>query len=330
MTQSFDVCNGDADGLIARHQFRLSFPGPADNLSLVTGLKRDVSLLSQIEIGSTKKNTADISVFDISYDQNVESVHLLLNAGATIRYFDHHRASLLEHHPRLDAHIDTSADTCTSLIVDRTLNGAHRPWAIAAAFGDNLIGVAEKLAALANLSSTQTAQLRLLGECINYNAYGESISDLFYPPAEIARRMMPYQNPFEFAQCEDILSRLQSGIAGDLRRAQQIQPHHTSGAVAVYLLPDEKWARRVSGTFANLLARNQPYRAHAILTGSANGKYIVSIRAPVQRPQHADAVAIQFANGGGRAAAAGINNMEHHDIARLILLLDETYGELAQ
>ena len=330
MTQFFDVCNGDADGLIARHQFRLSFPVPADDLSLVTGPKRDVSLLSQIKIGNTKAKPADISVFDISYDQNAQSVHLLLNTGVTIRYFDHHRADLLVHHPRLDAHIDVSADTCTSLIVDRTLNGAHRHWAIAAAFGDNLIGVAKGLAALANMSTVQTAQLRLLGECINYNAYGESVSDLFYPPAEIARRMMPYQSPFEFAQCEDILSRLQAGVRDDLRRVQDSQPLHKSNAATVYVLPDEKWARRVSGTFANMLARNHPHRAHAILTGSANGKFTVSIRAPLQRPQHADTVAIQFANGGGRAAAAGINDMEHHDIALLILLLDKTYAEAAQ
>ena len=330
MAQFFDVCNGDADGLIARHQFRLSFPVPADNMSLLTGPKRDVSLLSQIKIGGTKTSIADICVFDISYDQNAESAHLLLNAGAKIRYFDHHRASLLKHHPRLDAHIDTSADTCTSLIVDRYLNGAHRLWAIVAAFGDNLTGVAEKLALLANMSSTQTAQLRLLGECINYNAYGESISDLLYPPAEIARRMMPYQSPFEFAQCEDILPHLQAGVADDLRHAQEIQPLHSSSVAVVYVLPNEKWARRVSGTFANTLTRNHTRRAHAILTGTENGKFTVSIRAPLQRPQHADAVAIQFANGGGRAAAAGINNMEHHDIARLILLLDEAYAEAAQ
>lgn len=328
-----DVCNGDADGLIARHQFRLSFPVPADELALITGAKREVALLSRVDIRSAAPAATDISVFDISYDQNASHARLLLDAGATIRYFDHHRASLLQPHPQLDAHIDTAPQVCTSLIVDRYLHAAHRPWAIAAAFGDNLTGVAEHLAAEANMSTAQTTLLRQLGECINYNAYGESIGDLHYPPEEIARRMLPYENPFEFARREDILPRLLHGYADDLRRAQAVLPCHASRHAAVYRLPDEIWARRVSGTFANLLARAHPQRAHAVLTRVANAAdatYTVSIRAPLNNPQCADAIAIQFADGGGRAAAAGINNLAFEEIARLIALLDTTYRTTTQ
>ena len=148
----FDVCNGDADGLIARHQFRLSVPVASDDLTLITGTKRDVALLSRLNFDGFAAIDADICVFDVSYDQNEVPARNLLDAGATIHYFDHHRAALLPQHQRLFAHIDTAADTCTSLIVDRHLNGVHRHWTIAAAFGDNLVGVAERLAAGQNLS----------------------------------------------------------------------------------------------------------------------------------------------------------------------------------
>lgn len=325
----FDVCNGDADGLIARHQFRLSFPLPAERVTLVTGLKREVALLSRVEKEVVDLNNTDICVFDISYDKNAASAQRLLEAGATIRYFDHHRASQLKLHPRLASHIDTSADTCTSLIVDRHLGGAHRAWAIAAAFGDNLTEIAEQLARQANLTREQSLILRQLGECINYNAYGESISDLHFPPEEIARRMTPYQSPFEFAQREDILDRLRVGMETDLRSAHAIQPRHSSSAVAAYILPDERWARRVSGTFANALVHAKPDLAHAVLSTAADGTRTVSIRAPQSNPQYADAIAIRFANGGGRAAAAGINRLEPIEIGRLIALLEETYrGEI--
>jgi hypothetical protein len=324
--QYFDVCNGDADGLIARHQFRLSFPVASDVLTLITGAKRDIDLLSRVDVRSAVRDATDISVFDISYDRNAAQVRLLLDAGAGIRYFDHHRASQLQTHPRLDAHIDTSADVCTSLSVDRYLGGVHRQWAIAAAFGDNLTHVAEQLAASANLSNAQISLLRRLGECINYNAYGESIEDLHYPPGEIARRMMPFESPFEFARDENILPHLLAGYADDVQHAQAVPAHHESDHASVYVLPDQTWARRVSGTFANLLAHADPQRAHAVLSSAPHATYTVSIRAPLNCPHSADTIAIQFADGGGRAAAAGINHLAADEILRLIALLDKTYG----
>ena len=321
-----DVCNGDADGLIARHQYRLSFPVPISALTLVTGSKRDVALLSRVDIGAVNATGTDISVFDLSYDQNAESARRLLEGGATIRYFDHHRASQLRPHPQLATHIDTSVDTCTGLIVDRYLHGAHRAWAITAAFGDNLIETAERLATQASMTAPQIQLLRQLGECINYNAYGESTSDLHYLPGEIARRMAPYQSPFEFARCEDIFTRLQIGFAADLRRAHAVPPLHEESVAAVYLLPDEPWARRISGAFANALVHTNTRRAHAVLSHNTKGAYTVSIRAPQDNPLHADAIAIRFTNGGGRAAAAGIDNLADHELGRLIALLKETYG----
>ena len=78
-----------------------------------------------------------------------------------------------------------------------------------------------------------------------------------------------------------------------------------------------------------MLVRNNTHRAHAVLSRVANGtngKYTVSIRAPQNNPQRADAIAIQFTNGGGRAAAAGINNLAAQEIARLVSLLEQTYA----
>ena len=321
----FDVCNGDADGLIARHQYRLAFPVPAVDVTLITGTKRNISLLKRIPVRAKFVLDADISVFDVSYDQNAEHALELLEAGATMRYFDHHSASKLQSHPRLVAHIDTSANVCTSLIVDRHLNGAYRAWAICAAFGDNLHSAAEQLAEKAGFTIKQATCLRELGECLNYNAYGESVSDLCFAPSELAQRMAPYESPFEFVANEDILERLQVTLAADLQLARTIPPTFDSDVSATFILPDASWARRVSGAFANELASRYPGRAHAVLNKLPSGAYLVSIRAPILTPFRAHEIAVRFKGGGGREAAAGINELPGEDLALFSSLLDDTY-----
>ena len=142
--------------------------------------------------------------------------------------------------------------------------------------------------------------------------------------------MLPYRDPFKFVLNEDIVPRLQAGFTDDMQRAQAVTPVHASNVAAVYALPDEPWARRVSGSFANWLVHASAHRAHAVLSRAAGGTYIVSIRAPLNKPQLADAIAIQFNGGGGRAAAAGINNLPAEDIARLVAVLEATYRSAAQ
>jgi hypothetical protein len=312
--KQIDIFNGDADGILARHQWRLAHPVTENDITLITGLKRDVALLKR----ANASIATEINVFDISFDSNVESVKLHLDEGAVIIYFDHHRATTLFTHPRLTAHIDTSSDICTSLIVDRVIEGRYRHWAIAATFGDNLITVASSLATDAHLNKTQTTQLRSLGECINYNAYGETVADLYIHPEKLAQLMAPYADPFEFIANESIASELAAGFSRDCALAQDTPAVYASGHVALYLLPDAAWARRVIGVFAHQLADANPQRAHAVLTRRSDNNYTVSIRAPINSPDGADDVAIAFPTGGGRKRAAGINLLPAEDLDKLI------------
>ena len=300
-----DIFNGDADGLIARHQFRLAHPDTDAPATLITGVKRDIALLQRASAGPGDV----LNVFDISWDQNAAAGAALLAAGVHLRYFDHHGANRLPTHPGLEAYIDHHADICTSLIVDRHIGGAHRQWAIAGAFGDNLLVTARALAAGAWLSPAQTAQLQQLGECLNYNAYGDTIEDLHFPPATLARLMQPYADPFTFLALENVVSRLADGYASDLALAEAATPSHADGGFAVYVLPDQAWARRASGIFANQLVHRFAQRAHAVVTPDPWGSATVSIRAPRNAPHGADTVASRFAGGGGRAAAAGVNRL---------------------
>ena len=127
----FDAFNGDADGICALHQLRLAEPREA---TLITGVKRDIALLRRIDAGRGDRVTA----LDISLNKNREPLLRLLDAGASVEYFDHHQADDIPAHPNLHAHIDTGAEWCTSLLVNRQLGGRHLIWAVVAAVGVSL------------------------------------------------------------------------------------------------------------------------------------------------------------------------------------------------
>jgi hypothetical protein len=253
-------------------------------------------------------------VLDISLDKNRAALEALLARGVLVDYFDHHYAGEIPDHSALRSHIHTAANTCTGLIVHGHLQGAYAPWAIVAAFGDNMAEAAQALGSGLGLNTAQLGELQSLGECLNYNAYGESVEDLFFHPAELYRRLHPWQDPFAMMRQDDLYLQLREAYASDLALAEESPWLAERERGAILLLPDAPWSRRVSGVFGNLLARREPARAHAVLTEKQDGAYQVSVRAPLQRREGADTFCRQFATGGGRAAAAGINHLPRSEL----------------
>lgn len=303
----FDVFNGDADGICALHQWRLNHPRKA---ALVTGVKRDIRLLDRVNAGQGD----GIAVFDISLDSNRSDVERLLAAGATLRYFDHHFAGEPITHPGLHAHIDTAPDQCTSLLVDAALGGQFRAWAVVAAFGDNLHHVARQAVEILRLNHDEIELLAQLGELLNYNAYGDSVADLHFPPDRLYELLAPYDNPLDFIGNSSAFQDLQTGFQQDIADAAAIKPCLSSTSTEAWLLPDAPWARRVVGVLSNRVAMANPDRAHALLVPNASGTLTVSVRAPKSRPTGADELCRRFPSGGGRKAAAGINKLPAGEI----------------
>ena len=313
----YDIFNGDADGICALHQLRLSEPRDSH---LVTGTKRDIRLVARCPAADGDEMT----VLDVSFDANRDAVAAALAAGARIRYFDHHFTGDIPVHPRLETHIDTAADVCTSLLVDRALQGRHRPWAVVAAYGDNLEQSALRAAAALDYTPDALDRLRELGESINYNAYGDSVDDLNYHPADLYRALSRYADPFDFIAGEPVFDVLRQALADDLYRAAETKTQAVSERSALIVLPDQPWSRRVSGILGNRLAREHPQRAHAVLTARRGG-FQVSVRAPIARPQGADRLCRQFETGGGRAGAAGINHLPQADFERFARAFAEAF-----
>ena len=296
----FDVFNGDADGICALQQLRLQ--RPCDAL-MVTGVKRDIALLKRVPARAGDS----VTVLDVSLARNRDALQDLLARGVAVEYFDHHFAGQIPVHPMLSAHIDADPAVCTSVLVDRHLQGRHRAWAVTGAFGDNLPETAATLARSLALGAHECEALRALGEAINYNAYGESEEDLQVAPARLAALVRPYADPLAFAADSPVAHALVAGKEQDLALALAIRPEHVLAGASVYLLPDAAWARRVHGAFANALSQRQPARAHAVLCRRPGGDYVASVRAPRDAQRGADALCLAFPTGGGRAASAGID-----------------------
>ncbi len=306
----YDVFNGDADGLCALQQLRLA--EPRDSL-LITGPKREINLLERVPL-----DAASVTVLDISLDSNRTALTRLLDAGVQVRYIDHHFAGDIPAHPALDVQIETLPDRGTSLLVDDALNGTQRAWAVVGTFGDNFDQAARRAAEPLGLSEAELGRLRDLGIYLNYNGYGATVADLHLAPDVLFRRLQPYADPLDFIAGDPAFALLRNGYADDMARARALVPEFADATHRLFILPDEPWARRASGVLANELAQGAPDQGHAILTRLPAGGFLVSVRAPLTRPDGADTLCRHFPTGGGRRAAAGINDLPETDFDRFL------------
>lgn len=317
---NFDVFNGDADGICALIQLRMA--EPLDSV-LITGVKRDIDLLSRVTANPGDK----VTVLDVSLEKNRPALLALLDKGVNVFYVDHHQAGDIPKDMKLTALIDTDANICTSLLIDNYLNHRFTEWAVTAAFGDNLEDIALSVARRLQISAEQLQQLRTLGICINYNGYGASLEDLYFRPDDLFRALYGYKSPFMFIEDRaDIFKQLQAGYAHDMDLAENTKPEYKTDNIAVFILPNEKWARRVSGVWSNELANRFPGRAHAVLTHTKQGDYLVSVRAPLNNKIGADTLCGKFPTGGGRRSAAGINSLSYDMYPKFIEEFSSQYS----
>ncbi|MEL7580596.1 DHHA1 domain-containing protein [Pseudoalteromonas sp. D15MCD-2] len=317
---NYDIFNGDADGIIALLQLQLA--NPTESVK-VTGVKRDIQLLKKI----TPKAGDNIRVLDISMEKNMAELHDALCVGARVMYVDHHKAGDIPNHANLFAHIDLDANMCTSLIVSDLIDKQYHLWAITAAYGDNLFAKADSEADKLSLTELEKSQLKAFGTYINYNGYGSEVADLHFAPADLFNELLKYKSPLDaINDSESVYYVLEKAYKADMQKAADAKVLHNCDTAKVILLDDAPWARRVSGVLGNDLANQAPNKAHAVLTYNNKGSYTVSVRAPLNNKQGAVDVCSQFATGGGRAAAAGINELDQQQVEQFLTTLVNFYN----
>ena len=241
---NYDLFNGDADGICALLQLRKAEPRDA---ALITGVKRDINLMSKVNAVSGDK----ITVLDVSMDKNKDALEKALFGGASVFYVDHHFSGDIPEHENLTAIINEAPDVCTAALVNGYLNGRHLDWAVTGAFGDNLKDTARTLASSLDISEQDLVSLDALGTYINYNGYGPAIADLHFDPKDLYLKLYAADGPLDFVHNSADFKKLSTGYGEDMAKAEALQPLNSNATSAVFLLPDETWARRVSGVYSN-------------------------------------------------------------------------------
>ncbi|MFT5758498.1 MAG: oligoribonuclease NrnB/cAMP/cGMP phosphodiesterase (DHH superfamily) [Alteromonadaceae bacterium] len=316
----FDVFNGDADGIIALIQLRLAEPKKS---TLITGIKRDISLLKQVDHSVARS----VTVLDISLEKNCDALNKLLDNKVKVFYVDHHRSGEIPKSDDLTTLINTDANTCTSLLVNDYLNDQYIHWAITAAFGDNMTQSALTLAKQVALTAEQQEDLKNLGIYINYNGYGRNVDDLHFHPATLYELLLQYKDPLDLLKEKDSLFyQLEKAYQEDMEKAASATVIADNAQCKIVQLADQPWARRVSGVFGNELANQSPNKAHAVLTVNEDNTFTVSVRAPLNNKQGADEICIQFPTGGGRSGAAGINQLPQKMLEQFIATVSQYYA----
>ena len=304
---NYDVFNGDTDGIFAWHQLRLVHPRDA---TIVTGVKRDVDLVSRVNAGDGDL----VTVMDVSHAKNRKDVQRLLDSGAIVEYFDHHDPSELIAHPNITYHINTEPNISTGLIVNSYVKGKNCLWSIATAFGDNHIELAINMAKSEGLDDEQINLLKQIGLVVNYNSYGQTADDLFYSPEEIAEAVKACgSDVFRFTEQSDIFSTLLENFSNDMASAGCQEPYSISENGVIYTLPNEVWTHRIMGSFSNHLVSTNKDLACAISVLNSDGTYRISVRSSINNPHGAGDLCKKF-GGGGREKAAGINNLPESEL----------------
>ncbi|MEL6686323.1 MAG: DHH family phosphoesterase [Pseudomonadota bacterium] len=319
----YDLFNGDADGIFSLLQLRQT--DPRHDAVRITGVKRAIKLFPQI---AGKAGAGDrITALDISMAKNADGLRQVLSDGADVLYIDHHQTGDIPDHDNLTVLTDQAKETCTAYLVDQYLDGAKPAWAICGAYGDNFQGLAQRIAAQRGLTLPM-GRLRKLGELVNYNAYGTTIDDLHIHPSDLFATLLDYPGPVEFLDDRHpTFLMLRDGYDSDWDVAQNARELDVSDAGQVLALPVGAASNRISGLFGNALVDEDPDQAFAVLTELPDGvHYRVSIRAPRARQTGSAATLAQAFGGGGRTAAAGIDDLADRDLADFIAQFRQAFA----
>ena len=314
----YDFFNGDADGIISLHQYRMHYPKDSQ---LFTGVKRDVKLLRHC----TDIKDSTFTVFDISLLSNTDYIKPILDGGNYVKWFDHHEPGETDLGDNFSIKVDADPNCCTNILVDEYLNGLYRPWTICGIYGDNLHEQADKFNPCFNKASM--AKLKEVGETLNYNGYGNEELDLTVHPKDVYLDLKDYESPFEYRKKSETYNKIYKQMKSDEAELSSSEILHESETGKVILLPNTRASIRYSGIYSNQQTTDSPDKAFAILTSVDGGNYRISIRSPKTNPYGASKLALQFPTGGGREKAAGVNELPKPELNNFIEKFEEVYGK---
>src|SRR5581483_1163231 len=120
-------------------------------------------------------------------------------------------------------------------------------------------------------------------------------------------------DPLAFMTDTPFYDQLRHGYEEDLTKARAAA-RRVIGSTGIVVLPNSPWARRSIGILINELAQERPHVALAVLSPKTSGGFTVSVRIPSTSRVSAADFCRDFATGGGRKSAGGINHLPESDV----------------
>ena len=127
---SYDVFNGDADGICALQQLRLQ----TARAERITGLKRDIDLLQRVDADAGRR---DHRARCVARQKSRRLAKRCWRKGASVFYADHHYAGEIPQHDSARVSYRRRRGYLYQPDCQRLLDGAQARWAVVGAFGDN-------------------------------------------------------------------------------------------------------------------------------------------------------------------------------------------------
>lgn len=270
--RTVDVCTGDADGLCTTLQWRLHQPASSQ---LMAGVQGDRDLLDRVQVGARDH----LLICNLPFDAHRDTLRQLLRQGATVRYLDGHPTEARPVHPRLQATLGSTPHSCSSLLVNDLLDGAHLHWALVGAYGSGCQDAAQRLGQTAGLATAASAHLKTLGELISYNARATHPQDAYVEPAALYALMARYADPLDLLQHETLVPELEALRRADLQQALALPPYWQDAKASVYVLPDAPWGHRACAYLNGQYAHREPQRANAVLRPNGAGYFQAKVQA---------------------------------------------------
>ena len=150
--------------------------------------------------------------------------------------------------------------------------------------------------------------------------------DLCFAPSALHGLMRSFPDPLSFiSENRETVETLKTAYSHDIARAKSLQPV-TGKHGLVFTLPDAAWSRRVSGMLASYASQKNPDQAIVVIRAKGSHSYVVSVRASRSAKRGADQLCREFPTGGGRFAAAGINDLPEVRLGEFLSRFDSWFS----
>lgn len=309
------IFDGDGDGVGAAAIWLMANPGKYVAVTNQQKSKRDLVKEASIAIPSEYLARKKVAVLDISAEQNMADLELLVERGVRIDFIDHHTPSETKLHEdianysRPDSREISTASLAYNALEEKLSKGEKRKAAQLAVLGlanDGKGRAARKLFG-GTMGKDEMEKLLYFGKVLNYAACLGNTLDF----AEVLKGLSEFENIFVYfdnSRVKEVAEEMESSLTEFETRISPLPADKTT----VYFFPQETEKDTVLGlasysNYLNSRAEENPEQHYLGILRTDTGKTRFSVRGPEALKLTEFLAQAYGARALGRETAAGFD-----------------------